>query len=100
MRNTMTTSRTVRPTTASPTAFTLLELLVVISIIVLLVALLLPALRAARITAQKVTSLSNVRQTSISLHIYAGDNDGSMPFSQALTSADYSVSNPLPVCDA
>ena len=57
-------------------AFTLVELLVVISIIALLIALLLPALSAARRTARDVQCKSNLRQVGIAAVTYAQDNDG------------------------
>lgn len=62
-----------------PKAFTLIELLVVISIISLLVAILLPALRGARVSSQRVSSLSNARQMTLALNAYATDNKSTMP---------------------
>lgn len=53
-------------------AFTLVELLVVISIIGVLVALLLPAVQAAREAARKASCKNNLRQVGIALHLFHG----------------------------
>ena len=61
------------------TAFTLVELLVVIGIISLLIALLLPSLTIAREQAKSVQCLSNLRQLGLAANIYVGANRGSFP---------------------
>ena len=59
--------------------FTLIELLVVISIVALLIAMLLPALKKAKETARRAVCLSNLRQISNGLHVYANEADGHFP---------------------
>lgn len=57
-------------------AFTLVELLAVISILALLLALLMPALAGARSQARTLVCRSNVHQLLLAATAYAGDNDG------------------------
>lgn len=61
------------------TAFTLIELLVVVAIIAILAALLFPGLRQTKETAKRTKCASNLRQTGISLTLYATDNNGWFP---------------------
>jgi prepilin-type N-terminal cleavage/methylation domain-containing protein/prepilin-type processing-associated H-X9-DG protein len=63
----------------SDRAFTLVELLVVISIIALLLAILMPSLQKAREQAKKVVCLSHMRQMGIVLITYLVDSDNRLP---------------------
>ena len=62
-------------------AFTLVELLVVISIIGLLAGLSVPAISAARASAQTAASTSNLKQIYTMLQTYLAENNNNYPAS-------------------
>ena len=68
-----------RPSQPARRAFTIVELLVVVSIIVLLIALLLPALGRARFHAREAVCASNWRQWAFAAQSYATDHGGHLP---------------------
>ena len=59
-------------------AFTLIELLVVIAIIAILAAILFPVFSRAKEAAKKTAGISQMRQLSMSVMIYAGDHDDTL----------------------
>ena len=61
-------------------AFTLVELLVVIAVVAILMGVLVPALASARASARKIACLANLRQIGLAVHSYADDNRGNIPF--------------------
>lgn len=62
------------------TAFTLVELLVVIGIIALLVSILLPALNRARESGNLVKCQANLRTIGQAMMIYTNANKGTLPY--------------------
>jgi prepilin-type N-terminal cleavage/methylation domain-containing protein len=62
-------------------AFTLIELLVVIAILGILAGLLLPALSRAKDHAARTTDISNLKQIAMAVHLYANDNQDTIPWS-------------------
>ncbi len=76
-----------------PRAFTLIELLVVIAIIAILAAILFPVFAQAKAAAKKTASISNMKQHALSIIMYSGDVDDTVPpatnWEQGCTNVDY-----------
>lgn len=67
------------PLKHSKHGFTLIELLVVIAIIAILAAMLLPALNRARVAGKQAACANQLKQLSLMLLMYAGDNNNTLP---------------------
>lgn len=74
-------------------AFTLVELLVVISIVALLIAILLASLARARRASQQVACMSNMRQIQAAMQMYRQDNRDFIPYAYNVNPADPSDLN-------
>src|SRR5215213_7271350 len=93
--NVSTEPRTKQP--PRPSAFTLVELLVVIALILLLVGLLLPALRGARAAAFSIRCASNLRTVGSTAHVYLMTCNSRLPVnSYALRDDPAAFNPPLP----
>lgn len=64
-----------------PTAFTIVELLLVITIIAALISILLPSLNKARTAARKAVCMGGSRAVNLSVTLYTNDNRQYYPFS-------------------
>lgn len=64
----------------SNTAFTVVELVVVIAVVSVVVALAIPLVASTRGGAERLVSQSNLRQCAVTISLYADDYGGSLPY--------------------
>jgi prepilin-type N-terminal cleavage/methylation domain-containing protein len=83
-----------RPTLA--TAFSLIELLVVISVLAILLALLLPALGSAKNAARTTQCAANLRGLGQALACYTGENGDVFPIAYTQKNVSFSPSGQTP----
>ena len=76
------TRRTFQPSVG----FTLIELLTVITIVSLLAALLLPAISMVRRSARNTQCANNLRMLTVATQTYCNDNEGILPYYDAIAS--------------
>jgi prepilin-type N-terminal cleavage/methylation domain-containing protein/prepilin-type processing-associated H-X9-DG protein len=75
---------------SSTRAFTLMEMLVVISIITLLISMTLPALRNSKESGKSIRCATHLRQVHLAGLSYSDDNTGYLPVGAGLTPGSWS----------
>src|SRR5688572_26685523 len=63
----------------SGAGFTLVELLVVLAIMVVLFGLVASAIARAKMSAQRIVCMNNLKQWGTATHVYANENDDLLP---------------------
>src|SRR5438874_13365078 len=74
-----TITMTMRTKTTSSSAFTLIELLIVVTIIAVLASIALPAFNGVKERGDQTKDLSNAKQIALALRQFAIDNNGNYP---------------------
>ena len=82
----------MRPLFREPeNAFTLIEMLIVISILAVLAAVLTPAVNASISSGQRVSTLSNMRQFGLALTTFLADSNGDFPLDKGTSDDKWST---------
>jgi type II secretory pathway pseudopilin PulG len=68
---------------SQPRGFTLIDLLVSVAVIALLIGIMLPTISGVRETARKVVCMSNIRQVSLAMGMYADTYRNELPPSRS-----------------
>jgi prepilin-type processing-associated H-X9-DG protein len=63
----------------TPSAFTLVALLVIVAVLAILAAMFLPALARAKKKSSKIGCVNNLKQSGLAFRIWAGDNNDQYP---------------------
>ncbi|MEY2487310.1 MAG: type pilus assembly protein PilA [Verrucomicrobiota bacterium] len=82
-------------TTKNTHAFTLIELLIVITIIAVLASIALPAYNGVKERGDQTKDLSNAKQVALALRQFAIDNNGSYPSKAPAADYDAAPATPL-----
>jgi len=71
------------PKDRSPAAFTLIELIVIVSILALLAFVLIPSVAKARQKAQRIHCVSRLKQIGVSFRLWSGDSSDRFPMARS-----------------
>ena len=88
MRTKKRTLKSRRLNHRKPTAFTLLELLIVLAIIGILLALVIPATQNVRESARRATCINNMRQNILAIHNYESAHMSLPPATGVMSSGE------------